>query len=1531
MSIRLVSSAKNLREQFRTPSNSTGSNVANPMSSSGASASTSPNGPSLSRQGSLMRSSSSGLLRSKSMQKRSLMAKVFADEVLDPHNALPDLSMEMTLLIVKRCVKEIRERGLTTKGILRQVQMGQSQKVIIDTIRMILDDDATTELSPLRQIDIHLVAHAMKWAIRYSEEILVTYEDYQVLYINQDRNFTRFARDLPPTSRAILLDLFSLCADVTLLAHLNNMTLVAVAKAISLSIMAGPEREFSTFDASLQQRNMWGAACEDLLRAFLRIKTTYDLAKIDQEDEVDENRYICNETRVLKSARQRSNEIGRIPNNISFPSPMDISVPSSAGSSLPGSTGWSTPVGPMSTTLYNNSTNGYFDMASPRPVSPLSQAGGSYGASLSRSQSLAKPNFPVSAPILLPRPTSPSTYNVEDIAEYEELMQDRSHLHKLRQERNIFMRPAQSIRRRSSVADMDSLYMLSMEAETPTDGYESDPEVSHAHDDDYSPEESLIPDFADGLGWDFNKEVDMTSSDMPSLASFQSQQASGNKHGVNRSNSASSNASGFGPNGPSYMASPRSIRDLSKQQLTSMRLRQLQEQHQAESANRAPLQQDTSTGDQIPSPSRTRFSHAVKTSPSFSPQRTRRNSAMRRSISLDPVTMHGRIHKRPDELHADLLARELALKTEKDLVAKDIHTQLLEVKNADHQEPARASSEFSLQLSPQDLERLDVVSRQSSLLSMIARPQSMLDHNFNNVLHSASAKSSMSAFRPSQQQQQQQQISAPAKEPEAPRTFEVVSRPKDIEVSVIFAPIPTTGPVSPKTDLRSKFQESFPDRPISPPGGYNHSSGGPKRSLTMNSTKSAQNVKLSTSPPLRSTLVQHSATFSGASTSSQLSVSDGRPKTPNFIRALSSRLRSKQSEDQLRSVKSNNQAGASPEAPVVSIEPPRLELNFMDGGLSPSELSPRAGDEDRLPPTSAPAMMLQQGAGTNILESWRLQAQATLPTPTEGTTSNNGETGSTKQDLRPAGFAAMRRASAIALGSGNVTDREQRRKFKKGKSLIASALKSKSNSAVKKNGTVSSAPNLTAPSTATRLILNGKGILPDSSYSSTGDSGKAAESTGIPFPVQQQVQQEPMQTSTSEEVNGVSPGELSESNILKKTAAVEKDFHFSTATLLKDGKLLYKLQWDQFSELGFKSDFIAKPEQRLSGVHQHGLGKASLAANSGSHSLDPLGQLGQATRTQDQGPSQPQRAAAIKVAQESFMALANDPKALEALRAGSASGVAQPTIISSGSFVKGSAQPQLDILPRPPVITSKLGLRQQPYPSPDPSPSGSLKSARSLEMVSADGERRGNAQKNMSGKYSPTSPVVEAAPLSDSRTAMLLGSAAVGGGGHSSSAPSSSGPRLDKRSDLALVKTKGGSRLFGRKKKNNFGRLSGSTTSLASALPSSSNNGRKRRLLPNGVKRQDVMTRTVESMDEVFPWMCIEHMAGQDSGWVMLEPVQDGAVGWVIIDKLENEMAHLVGPQQQQPEQQLEQQLEQQPEQQKPFDSTRTAMQAQVA
>ncbi|KAG0023026.1 hypothetical protein BGZ80_010566 [Entomortierella chlamydospora] len=86
--------------------------------------------------------------------------------------------------------------------------------------------------------------------------------------------------------------------------------------------------------------------------------------------------------------------------------------------------------------------------------------------------------------------------------------------------------------------------------------------------------------------------------------------------------------------------------------------------------------------------------------------------------------------------------------------------------------------------------------------------------------------------------------------------------------------------------------------------------------------------------------------------------------------------------------------------------------------------------------------------------------------------------------------------------------------------------------------------------------------------------------------------------------------------------------------------------------------------------------------------------------------------------------------------------------------------------------------------------------------------------------------------------------------------------------------------------------------------------GKKR--LPPGVVRKDLMTKTEESLDEVFPWTCIEHTAGQESGWVMLEPVQDGAVGWVKIDKLEEEIKRLAEAEQARKQQQQQQQQQQQ-------------------
>jgi len=148
----------------------------------------------------------------------------------------------------------------------------------------------------------------------------------------------------------------------------------------------------------------------------------------------------------------------------------------------------------------------------------------------------------------------------------------------------------------------------------------------------------------------------------------------------------------------------------------------------------------------------------------------------------------------------------------------------------------------------------------------------------------------------------------------------------------------------------------------------------------------------------------------------------------------------------------------------------------------------------------------------------------------------------------------------------------------------------------------------------------------------------------------------------------------------------------------------------------------------------------------------------------------------------------------------------------------------------------------------------------------------------------------------DSRGRKLHGSVVSGGAGSGAShSLSSAGTSKDSSVEQKSKKN----RLFGKKFKT-------SKKQQASNAGAAQSTTRKRRLLPVGVRRQDVMTKTEESLDEVFPWMLIEHMAGQESGWVMLEPVEDGAVGWVKIDKLEEEMNRLRAAEENQEQKQQE-------------------------
>ncbi|KAF8986265.1 hypothetical protein BGZ46_006887 [Entomortierella lignicola] len=1243
------------------------------------------------------------------------------------------------------------------------------------------------------------------------------------------------------------------------------MTLVSVAKAISLSIMAEPEREFTTFDASLQQRNLWGAACEDLLRAFLRIKTTHDLAKIDQEDEVDENRYVDNITRQVKSARQRSNESGSIPSIPPHPH-LDSPQPSSAG--------WPSVMTP--TGAYGRSPNGYFDPAlTPRSLSPMSQ------------QPLSRAHSNVTSNSIRSRPLSPSPQQDQESLEYEEIMQDQSHLNYLRQSRNSqALIPRDRDRRRSSVADVESLYMLPVDSST-DGGYESEPERAHG---------DLIPDFTDGLGWDFSKLDNLHAEEIDSTGA-----------GVVRSNSSSSNSS-F----ETKEKLPRSPRASKKDTTDHF--------NSGESSSQYPPQGIIQRSGS--SSIKARVGHAIAaghTSPSMSPQRAKRNSILRRSVSLDPHTMHGRVHKKPNELRHDILTRELAIQAEKSQVAEDIRSRLLQTKqDSPNGTTLMKSSSFSLESSPHDLERPRIPTRSASqglgrLLSKPTVNDPKLEINIGNLPPKHLLAGAMDEMTPVPNSSSNSSIVSPKPQQSSSvteRKSEATPRPKDTEISVHFTPITPITPVSPRAEVKSRFHESFPEQPASPLLG-NH-----KRSPTVTSTKSGQSSKISPSSstvpsPMQSQTVsrsnsrsqasqpnltiplQHSASFS--STSSQHSATEGKSKAAGFIRALSYKLRSKQSEEQLKAVKINNQVvGSAPVAPSVSIQPPRLELSFL------GELGGSASSNSVSAPATPPQLQGSSNSESGTSESLRRKAQNNLSIPTTGT--------GTQGSGPPKGFTGARRSSGTLSGSGNVTLREQRRKSK----VVMSPRFSPQVTGTKVDGKRSggqSTRNLNRPA-------DGR-TLSDSSYT-TDDSGSLDNTTATKSGTQSS-------TATGPKKAG------------------DREYRFSTATLLKDGKLYYQLQWEEFSESGFHSDFFHEPEQYLTGLQQKrtsripvggpGVGSSGLANpirstipqghTSGGHAGQDQVQVQE--RDWSQGPSPAQRAAAMKAARQSFMALAKDPKALAALKAGSTGGIGQATIIGTGSFPIGSTQPVMQSVPlnlnwdaAPPMI-SPSQVRTSPKMPALPSRSSSSSSHHSQSSSSAQ-EGADRLQKSMSVKSLSTSSTPGTTSL-DSRKEIerpgkqytIAGGAGLSPSSHLAQSPVASSDPKAPVSNPAMppVKTSKKIRLFGSKKTK---RLSTTSSQLSNGLANnnfSNSNLTKKKRLPPGTVRKDLMTKTEEPLDEVFPWTCIEHSTGQESGWVMLEPVRDGAVGWVKIDKLEEEINRLAEAEQQHRKQQEQQQQQQ--------------------
>nr|CAG8489698.1 14578_t:CDS:10 [Entrophospora candida] len=151
------------------------------------------------------------------------------------------VSIEGTALIVERCVNQIslREGGDETKYLLHCLLHGNQTE---------FEDEIQTQ-------SIHNVVAAMKWTLRHCSVTIVPYYYYEEL--NQE----------------IVLQLFDICAKVTIESETNKMSAHKIVKSLALSLLGDQKRIFGSFDEAYTEWTKCSNACLHLFLAYLREKS----------------------------------------------------------------------------------------------------------------------------------------------------------------------------------------------------------------------------------------------------------------------------------------------------------------------------------------------------------------------------------------------------------------------------------------------------------------------------------------------------------------------------------------------------------------------------------------------------------------------------------------------------------------------------------------------------------------------------------------------------------------------------------------------------------------------------------------------------------------------------------------------------------------------------------------------------------------------------------------------------------------------------------------------------------------------------------------------------------------------------------------------------------------------------------------------------------------------------------------------------------------------------------------------------------
>ncbi|CAJ0766812.1 20962_t:CDS:2, partial [Entrophospora sp. SA101] len=204
------------------------------------------------------------------------------------------VSIEGTALIVERCVNQISLRGLYTVDIFRPTRIGEGGDETKYLLHCLLHGNQTEFEDEIQTQSIHNVVAAMKWTLRHCSVTIVPYYYYEEFTIHEQESnyeittttntnnnkssscclFTKsFLKNLPRLNQEIVVQLFDICAKVTIESETNKMSAHKIVKSLALSLLGDQKRIFGSFDEAYTEWTKCSNACLHLFLAYLREKS----------------------------------------------------------------------------------------------------------------------------------------------------------------------------------------------------------------------------------------------------------------------------------------------------------------------------------------------------------------------------------------------------------------------------------------------------------------------------------------------------------------------------------------------------------------------------------------------------------------------------------------------------------------------------------------------------------------------------------------------------------------------------------------------------------------------------------------------------------------------------------------------------------------------------------------------------------------------------------------------------------------------------------------------------------------------------------------------------------------------------------------------------------------------------------------------------------------------------------------------------------------------------------------------------------